>query len=178
MSESAAKHVTLRPIEAADWPAVHEWASLPETCRFQPWGPNTEDETRAFVAAAAATGDARPQTRYSYLALTDGRVIGAGEVKVRNAEHRHGEISYILHPSVWRQGYGTALARALLGVGFDELGFHRMMATCDPRNLGSAGVLTNAGLVYEGRMREALLLDSGWRDSSFYSILESEWTAR
>ena len=53
-----------------------------------------------------------------------------------------------------------------------------MMATCDPRNLGSAGVLVNAGLSYEGRMRETLLLGSGWRDSSFYSILESDWAPR
>lgn len=178
MSKSAAKHVTLRRIEASDWPVVHTWASRVEACRFQPWGPNTEDETRAFVAAAAAAWDVRPQTRYSYLALADGQTIGAGEVDVRNAAHRHGEISYVLHPSFWRQGYGTALARALLNVGFDELGFHRMMATCDPRNLGSAGVLVNAGLVYEGRMRETLLLDSGWRDSSFYSVLESEWRPR
>jgi RimJ/RimL family protein N-acetyltransferase len=178
MSESAAKQVTLRRIEASDWAVVHTWASLPESSRFQPWGPNTQDETRAFVAGAAAAWDVRPQTRYVYLALADGQVIGMGEVNVRNAEHRHGEISYSLHPSVWRQGYGTALARALLGVGFGELGFHRMMATCDPRNLGSAGVLTNAGFVYEGRMRETLLLEDGWRDSSFYSILESEWAQR
>lgn len=178
MSEPAVKNLTLRRIEASDWPTVHTWASLPESCRYQPWGPNSEDETRDFVAAAAIAWGIRPQTRYVYLTLADEQPIGLGEISVRSAEHRHGEIGYGLHPSVWRRGYGTALARALVDIGFGELGFHRIMATCDPRNLGSAGVLVKSGFVYEGRMREALLLRNGWRDSSLYSVLENEWAPR
>jgi RimJ/RimL family protein N-acetyltransferase len=151
---------------------------MPEFCRFQPWGPDTEVETRAFIAAAAAAWDERPQTRYAFLALVDGEPIGTGEVHVRNAEHRHGEIAYGLHPAVWGRGHGTALARVLLAIGFAELGFHRITATCDPRNVGSARVLAKAGMTHEGRMRETLLLRSGWRDSEMFGILESEWAAR
>lgn len=180
MDESAAeptgrkvKKVGLRRIESADWVAVHGWASMAESCVYQPWGPNTEAETQEFVARAVAAWDARPQVRYVYLALADGRTVGSGEVLVRNAEHRHGEIAYGVHPSLWGQGYGTALARALAAVGFQQLGFHRITATCDPRNVGSARVLEHAGFRYEGRMRETLLLRDGWRDSSVYSLLET-----
>ena len=44
----------LRAPRLADWERVHEWASRPEVCRYQVWGPNSPDETRAFVAAAVA----------------------------------------------------------------------------------------------------------------------------
>ena len=55
-------YVDLRPVAEADWRAVHGWASQEEVCRYQAWGPNTEDQTRAFVAEAVAAADERPAT--------------------------------------------------------------------------------------------------------------------
>lgn len=170
--------VTLRRIEAADWPAVHSWGSLLEFCRHQPWGPDTQEESRAFTQAAALAWSQRPQTRYAYLVCTaEGTPIGTGEVTVRQADHRHGEISYGLHPEQWGRGLGTAVGRELLRIGFEELGFHRVCGTCDPRNRGSAGVLRKLGMTYEGRLRHTLLIRDGWRDSEMFSILEDEWRA-
>ena len=165
----------LRRLEAADWPAVHTWSSLSEFCRFQAWGPNTEEETRAFVTRAGAAWSQRPQTRYPYLVSAEGRPIGTGEVILHSARFRVGEISYGLHPDAWGRGFGTAIGRALLRIGFEELDLHRIQATCDPRNLGSAGVLRKLGMTYEGRLRHTMLIRDGWRDSEMFSILEDEW---
>ena len=167
--------LTLRRLEAADWQAVHTWGSLPEFCRFQPWGPNSEEETRVFVTDAVAAWSQTPQTRYVYLASAEDRPIGSGEVHVHNARFRQGEIAYGLHPDAWGRGFGTALGSELLRIGFEELGFHRIRATCDPRNLGSAGVLKKLGMTYEGRQRHTMLIRDGWRDSEMFSILEEEW---
>lgn len=171
--------VSLRPIEAADWPAVYSWGSMLEFCRYQPWGPDTEEDARTFAQAAAQAWSQSPQTRFPYLAcLTeDGTPIGTGEVTVRQANQRHAEISYGLHPSRWGRGLGTAVGRELLRIGFEELGFHRMCGTCDPRNVGSAGVLRKLGMTYEGRLRHTMLIRDGWRDSEMFSILEHEWRA-
>jgi [ribosomal protein S5]-alanine N-acetyltransferase len=135
--------LTLRRLEAADWAAVHTWSSRPEFCRFQAWGPNSADETRGFVTQAVAAWSQSPQRRYVYLANVAGRPVGSGEIVVRHGPFRTGEIAYGLHPDVWGRGLGAALGRELLRIGFAELGFHRIHATCDPRNLGSAGVLKN-----------------------------------
>jgi RimJ/RimL family protein N-acetyltransferase len=170
--------LTLRRLEAADWAAVHSWSSLPEYCRFQPWGPNSEKETRAFVAQAVAAWSRSPQTRYVYLVSAEGRPIGTGEIVVRHPSFRTGEIGYGVHPDVWGRGFGTDLGRELLRIGFAELGFHRIQATCDPRNLGSAGVLKKLDMTYEGRLRHSKLIRDGWRDSEMFSILEEEWRER
>ncbi|MFF4050393.1 GNAT family N-acetyltransferase [Streptomyces chartreusis] len=57
------------------------------------------------------------------------------------------------------------------------MGLHRIFATCDPRNLGSARVLTKLGMTYEGRLRHTAWIRDGWRDSLTFSILEEEWRA-
>src|SRR3569623_878401 len=51
--------VTLRPLEPRDGDAVHDWARLPESCRYQAWGPNSYEQSRAFVEAAVAAAPDR-----------------------------------------------------------------------------------------------------------------------
>ncbi|MFE0876975.1 GNAT family N-acetyltransferase [Streptomyces smyrnaeus] len=167
--------VTLARIELADWRAVHSWASLPQVCRFQAWGPNTEEETRAFVATAVEAWAHSPQQRFAYTARVKGDVVGMGELHVRSRVQRQGEITYAVHPRAWGQGVGTAIGKELLARGFEDLELHRIYATCDPRNLGSAQVLGKLGMSWEGRHRHTALIRDGWRDSDMFSILEEEW---
>ncbi|GAA2757613.1 GNAT family N-acetyltransferase [Actinopolymorpha rutila] len=47
-------NVQLEPLRMTDWPAVYSWARLPEACRYQPYGPDSEEQTRGFVAAAVS----------------------------------------------------------------------------------------------------------------------------
>jgi len=158
-----------------DRPAVHSWARLEEACRYQAWGPNTPEQTRDFVDLAALAWSVTPQRRYTYAVEVDGAVLGIGELYVRDAIHRQGEISYGVHPDHWGQGIATRIGRRLLRIGFAELGLHRVFGTCDPRNVGSARVLARIGMTYEGRLRQVMLIRDGWRDADVYSILEHEY---
>jgi RimJ/RimL family protein N-acetyltransferase len=135
-------------------------------------GPNTPDETQAFVRGAAAAWDVRPQTRFVHAVVFDGAVVGSADLLLRGG--RQGEIGYGIHPRLWGRGLGTAVAALLLDIGFGERGLHRVYATCDPRNAASARVLVKSGMTYEGRMRETMLIRDGWRDSDLYAILEHE----
>ncbi len=174
------QRILLRELRREDWPAIHAYASRSEVCRFQPWGPNTPDETQAFVGEAVASAEALPRRRYALaIALAPtlaraGTVIGLAELNVRDARSAVGELAYVLQPEDWGQGYATEAANALLRFGFERLHLHRIYATCDPRNVASARVLEKLGMKYEGRLREALLIRDGWRDSLVYAILESD----
>jgi [ribosomal protein S5]-alanine N-acetyltransferase len=160
--------ISLRPLALSDWEAVHSWASREEACRYQAWGPNTPEETRAFVAAAVADG---PSRQHHAIVVND-RVVGIASLRLSGG--RTGELVYIVHPDHWGRGIATAAARAVLASGFGEHGLHRIFATCDPRNVASARVLTKIGMRHEGRMRETLWIRDGWRDSDLYAILESD----
>lgn len=158
--------VTLRPLELADIDAVHDWARMPESCRYQAWGPNTLEQTQHFVQAAIAATDRRV-----FAVSVDDEVVGTATLR------RHGrssaEITYGIHPRRWGQGIATAAARELLRLGFGD-GCHRIFATCDPRNVASAAVMRKVGMQHEGRMRGTVLIRDGWRDSDLYAKLATD----
>ncbi|GAA0571086.1 GNAT family protein [Paractinoplanes ferrugineus] len=168
--------VRLRPIEFSDWRAVHGWAKLIDSCRYQGWGPNTEAETESYVRESAALWHSLPQTSFPQAVLAGSTVIGIADLHLRGSAQA--EIGYGIHPARWGRGAATAAARELLRQAFTEHNLHRVYATCDPRNAGSARVLTKIGMTYEGRMRETVLIRDGWRDSDLHAILEQEWRAR
>lgn len=158
----------LRPLALDDVTAVHSWACLPESCRYQAWGPNTYEQTEAYVRA----GVAAPPDRMVFAVLVDDDVVGSAELKLRGPST--GEIAYAVHPRLWGQGIATAAARELLRRGFSEHGLHRISGTCDPRNLASAAVLRKIGMRFEGRMRGTAYIRDGWRDSDLYAILADD----
>jgi RimJ/RimL family protein N-acetyltransferase len=160
--------VSLRPLTLADTDAVHSWASLPESCRYQGWGPNTIEETRAFVERALAAGP----DRLIFAILVAGEVVGTAELRL--AGPTTGELAYLVHPRHWGRGIATAAALALLRMGFGEHRRHRIFATCDPRNVASAAVLRKIGMRYEGRLRATEYIRDGWRDSDLYAILATD----
>lgn len=175
---SVTDELRLRIPRPEDWVRVHEWGTRPEVYQYQTWGPNTEQQTQEFVSAMVQGwhGSDAQRVRWSWVAEHPRHgVLGAGELHVRSHGHRQGEVSYVVHPDYWRHGYGTTIGRLLLEAGFRGFSLHRISATCDPRNLASAAILRKLGMVYEGRLRQNLLLRDGWRDSELFSILESEW---
>jgi ribosomal-protein-alanine N-acetyltransferase len=169
--------ICLREFQLNDWIDVHAYASQEVVYRFQPWGPNTEEQTQAFVKQILEDSHRVPRTRF-VLAIVEQkteRIIGAGEINIRNFTNKSGEIGYIIHPDYWGKGFATDVANLLLEFGFGEFHLHRIYATCDPRNIGSSKVLDKIGMTQEGRLRDTLLINDGWQDSLVFSILEHEW---
>lgn len=167
----------LREIEENDWKDIHIYTSKSIVCRYQAWGPNSETETKEFVKQVLQDASKVPRSRFSFalVELDYERVVGAGEIKIRDFTNREGEIGYNINPDYWGMGLATEVARLLITFGFEELNLHRIFATCDPRNIGSKKVLEKNEMTKEGRIRECILLKDGWRDSLLYSILEQEW---
>ena len=104
-------------------------------------------------------------------------MVGLGELRISSREWRQGEIGYVVHVDHWDRGIGTAIGRALLRIAFESMDLHRVMATCDPRNLASAAVLQKVGMAFEGQLRQTMQIRDGWRDSSVFSVLANEWLA-
>ncbi|MFZ3590649.1 GNAT family N-acetyltransferase [Bacillus sp. DJP31] len=171
------ERVTLREFVEIDWIDVHSYASQEVVCQYQPWGPNSEEESEAFVRQVIEEAKRVSRSRFVFAVTVKetGKMIGAGELNIRDVSNKAGEIGYILNRDYWGKGYATEVAKLLIEFGFKVLDLHRIYATCDPRNVKSTKVLEKVGMTWEGRMREDLLLKDGWRDSLLYSILINEW---
>ena len=173
------ERLLLRQFTEDDWLGVHRYASQEIVCRYQAWGPNTEEDSIGFVKQVIKDASQQPRKRFAFAIVTKNneQMIGAGELTIRDLSNRNGEIAYIVNPEYWGRGIATDVATLLIDFGFTKLNLHRIFATCDPRNIGSSNVLEKVGMTLEGRIREDLFIKDGWRDSLLYSVLEHEWEA-
>jgi [ribosomal protein S5]-alanine N-acetyltransferase len=171
------KKIYLREFAEQDWVDVHQYASQEKVSKYQPWGPNTEEASQAFVNQVLLDAEVTPRTRFVYAIMEklNEKLIGAVELNIRDAANRNGEIGYIVHPDFWGLGVATEAAKLTIEFGFTTLRLHRIYATCDPRNSASSKILEKLGMTKEGKMRENLLIKDGWRDSYLYSVLDREW---
>lgn len=166
----------LRELALEDAPAVQEWASDPEVARYMPWGPNTPEQTEAFLRDAVPTRWETPRRTFELGIELRGssRLVGACGIRIRSAEDRVADLGYALRRDAWGQGLATEAARALVEFGFRTLRMHRIWATCHVDNARSARVLEKAGMQREGRLRENVRKDGAWRDSWLYAILDGD----
>jgi RimJ/RimL family protein N-acetyltransferase len=181
---SAATLVTprlvLRDFRPTDFRAVQLYAADTAVVRFMLWGPNSDAETRAFLQRAAQRARATPRTHWE-LAVTDadtGDLVGGAAVRIDDAAHESGSMGYVIRRDRWGRGYATEAARAVLGLGFERLGLHRIEARCVPENVASERVLQKLGMRLEGRLRENYRIRGAWCDSMVYTMLRTEWDAR
>ncbi|MHA7965353.1 GNAT family N-acetyltransferase [Paenibacillus sp. CAU 1782] len=171
------KRLLIREFVPEDAGAVHQYSSDERVTQHMIWGPNTEEETYGFIHRTIVMQGEIPRTGYEFaveLKEGGGLIGGCG---IHLSGHRQGEIGYCYNALHWRQGYASEAAFALLEFGFDNLGLHRIYATCRPENIGSAKVMQHIGMSYEGHLRGHMWHKGSFHDSYQYSILEPEYRA-
>jgi RimJ/RimL family protein N-acetyltransferase len=172
------ERLVLRPIDpVGDVDAVHRYASREDVCRHIPWTPRTREDVVAWLPRRASTTITQEGAAAS-LAVTlreTGELVGEVIVIWRSAAHRTAEIGYVIHPGHAGQGYATEAARALLGLAFDDLGMHRMVARVDERNAASAAVLRKLGMRQEAVLVENEWFKGAWATEVDFAILDREW---
>jgi len=109
------KRLLLQEFRENDWQKVHSYASDPEVVRYMDWGPNAEEETKAFISRSISSQKEKPRKRYT-LAITlkeENKLIGSCDLCVESPENKEGWIGYCLNRQFWRRGYATETAQAL-----------------------------------------------------------------
>ena len=105
-------------------------------------------------------------------------LIGDFSVWRTSREHLQGELGFVVHPDHQGKGYGAEAARLMLQMGFERLGFHRIVGQCDPRNAASTALMERLGMRREAHLLQNQLVKGEWVDTLVYAILASEWRAR
>jgi RimJ/RimL family protein N-acetyltransferase len=168
----------LRPLSAADVEALLAYRSLPEVCRYVPFGPMGHADVMARLSgqwschALAQEGDAL--VLGAELAGT-GQLIGDVMLRWVSAEHRCGEIGYVFSPAFAGRGFAGEAAHALLHLAFDELGLHRIFARIDARNTASARLAARLGMRQEAHLVENEWFKGEWTDELDFALLGREW---
>jgi RimJ/RimL family protein N-acetyltransferase len=174
--ELTGPRLTLREMRVADAPALTALINHPKVFRMLlDSEPATEEIfVRRIGELRKQAQEQDPRLFFNLTFTVDGAIVGNGGLNVHSMTHRRAEIGYAVHHDWWGRGVATEAARLLIEFGFRTLGMHRIEATTRPDNAASGRVLEKAGLRYEGRIRENVLLRGVWRDSLSYGVLETD----
>lgn len=170
----------LRPLGVDDVDALLAYRSRPDVCRYVPFEPMTREVIHERLAGMwandALTDEGQALTLGAELADT-GQLVGDVVLFWHSRKHGGGEIGYVVNPDFGGHGYATEAAHALLGLGFDGLGLHRIVARIDERNEPSARVARRLGMRQEARLVRNELFKGEWSTELDFAMLADEWPA-
>jgi RimJ/RimL family protein N-acetyltransferase len=165
------ERLSIRQFLPTDWPAVYSYSADPLVMAYMPEGRLTEAQTQEFVNMQSSD-----QAHAFAVTLTDTHLLIGQIIFHPWFAPQTYEIGWVFHPAYHNHGHATAAALAVLAYGFDTLGLHRVIATCQPENIPSYRVMEKLGMRREGWFRQCIARSDGsWWDELFYAILADEW---
>ncbi|WP_434450860.1 GNAT family N-acetyltransferase [Lentzea sp. E54] len=168
----------LRPFQLEDLDDFHAYRSRADVNRYLYTETATRDECAELLAKLVNDHELTSDGQRLSLAVhlpEAGKVIGGVVLKWLSEKDRQGEIGYTLNPGFEGHGYATEAARAMLKLGFEDLGLHRIIAQCDPRNEPSWRLMERLGMRREAHFRQNEIFKGEWGDLFVYAMLEDEY---
>nr|WP_269151721.1 GNAT family N-acetyltransferase [Sutcliffiella horikoshii] len=108
-----------------------------------------------------------------------GELIGEIDLYDFDEETGNCEVSYSLGYRWWNQGYGTEALRAVIEFGFRHMNLHKIAAAHNTDNPASGRVMSKAGMVQEGIVRDMIRNSKDqYKDCAIYGILEGEYFSK
>lgn len=172
------KYVRLEPMSAAHIPGLTEIGIGQSFWDFMLYGHiQTEEDMRNWVLDILGRAEKGTDLPFTVIHLASGRVAGATRYLNIIPGDRGLEVG-----GTW---YGTDFQRTpvnteckylLLTHAFETLKCIRAQLKTDKRNVRSQKAIERLGAKKEGILRNHMILPDGrYRDSVFYSILDTEW---
>ncbi len=171
------QHVTLREFEPTDLDAVHAIVGDSTVTDWLSFDVRDRIGAQAMLAGIVARATRTPRDEYYLAIIANPSQCVVGFARLGLSGVRAAKLGYAVRAADWGRGYAGDAAGALIGFGFRELGLHRISAAVGPDNAASVAVLRRLGFSYEGRIRDHVHTNGGWRDSLLYSVLADEFPA-
>lgn len=171
-----ANSIYLRPAKISDYQAIKQYRQNIENCRFiRP--PENDEETLKLVKQFSQPW-VFEEGRWNGLVIClhgDDNVIGEIVFNVEDWKHQRVELGYRINGSYSGQGVCSEAANLLIDYLFSEIGVFKIVAKCDPRNIGSYRVMEKLGFKREAFFKAHYLIGEEWTDQLDYGLLASDW---
>lgn len=167
----------LRPLVAADAPAVAAYRSAVPEPGWQSWTvPYPEDRAAEMIATLPDGPTEGEWYSFGIADRGDGPLLGDVAVHVGWDAHEI-ELGYTLAPEAQGRGLATRAVDAVIEHLVATTAVSRFRASLHPDNVRSAMVLERLGFVYEGTDRQSFWVDGHCSDDARYGMLVDEWRA-
>ena len=172
-------HVRLEPMTEAHVHGLTEIGAGQTFWDFMVYGNvNTEDDMRSWARDLLSRAEKGTDLPFVAIHLSSGRVAGATRYLNIMPKDRGLEIGGTWYGiDFQRTPVNTECKYLLLKNAFENLGCIRVQLKTDLRNERSQKAIERIGAKKEGVLRNHMILPNGrYRDSVFYSILDTEWS--
>lgn len=140
------ERLTLREITPGDFMFLLGMFNNPEVMKFY-GGLRDEAKTRAWIEFNLNNYKRFGFSKWIVTRKADDKPIGHcgfQSTLIDGAEEM--ELGFSLDQPYWHQGYATEAAKAALSLGFDTLGFRRIISAINPKNQPSIAVALRTGM--------------------------------
>lgn len=130
---------------------------------------------RAFLTKSAADSG---RLHHAIIDLATGRAVGTAALMRADPANGAIEVGYITYsPLLKHTSVGTEAMYLLMRRVFDELSYRRYEWKCDSLNAASRAAAERFGFRFEGVFRQAVVYKGRNRDTTWLSIIDTEWPA-
>jgi len=174
-------HLTLELLSARRIPEIFEAIGTePDVYRWLPFTcpQNIEQFTKVLDTFIEETSSGK-RVAHAVVLKSTGKAIGTTSFLDLNPTHNSLEIgSTFYSKDYWRTFVNTECKLMMLIEAFEARGVERVTLKTDSLNQRSRDAILRLGASFEGILRHHMKRpDGSWRDSAYFSILQSEWPA-
>ncbi|MDD2494787.1 MAG: GNAT family N-acetyltransferase [Tissierellia bacterium] len=125
------------------------WASCKEAARYNAWNVHSSiKETKEYLMEWIKNYDKLNYYNWAITNKETKEVIGSISVSNIKNRSRYCEIGYTIASKYWNNGIATEVLIRVLDYLVKEVGFQKIHAIYDVRNIASGRVMEKAGMVY------------------------------
>ncbi len=173
------EHVRLEPLASQHRSGLLIAAESIDTFQFMPLRPNPFSEAgiSGYIEALRSKGpDVQP---LCVIERSSAQPVGVTAFLDMQPQHRSLEIGFTwISPRCRGSAVNPSMKLLMLAHAFETLDAFRVCLKTDARNAQSRRAIEKLGGKLDGVLRSHIVLPDGHRrDSAYYSILDSEWSA-
>jgi RimJ/RimL family protein N-acetyltransferase len=168
--------LVLRKFQFEDFPDALEILSDPETFRYEERPPMDEAEVKLWLERVVKEklSDTSGELTLGVVLRDGHKLIGLLWMKYVDSNRQQASLRIQINNSFKRQSFGFEAFQAALSFCLQDIGLHRVTATCDSRNTAAVRLLTKLRMRNEAECLRDRFIDGEWADSLWFAMTEEE----
>lgn len=168
--------ISVRPFRMADALPMYEAAreSMEQLRNWMTWCHTDFSlaHAGAFVTQSARAWAHGEQHSFAIVDERNDSFLGSVGLNQLSHAHKFANVGYWVRRTAAGRGVAAAAVAQVAEFGFAELGLHRLEFLIPTSNVASQRVAQKAGAVFEGVLRQRLLISGHTHDAAMYSLVK------
>ncbi len=168
--------LVLRKFQGEDFPDAVEILSDPETFRYEERPPMDEPEVKLWLERVVKEklSDTSGELALGIVLRDSHKLIGLLWIKYADRNRQQASLGIQINNSFKRQSFGFEAFHAALSFCLQDIGLHRVTATCDSRNTAAVRLFTKLHMRNEAECLRDRFIEGEWADSLWFAMTEEE----